>query len=103
MVDAINLSAQTSTNLLALRRTTEAIAVTQERLSTGLRVNSAIDDPIAFFDSRGLTNRASDLQVLKDDIDQAVSITEVAVTGLESIEDLVEQMKGLALDAQSDS
>lgn len=103
MVAGINLSAATSTNLLALQRTTEAIAVTQERLSTGLRVNSAIDDAIAFFNAQTLSTRASDLLVLKDDIDLAVSAAETAVTGLESIQDIVEQMKGLALSAKSDA
>lgn len=103
MVDAISLSSATISNLLALRRTTEAIGKTQERLSTGLKVNSAVDDAIAFFDARTLTHRATDLLVLKDDIDQAVSTVETAVTAIESIEDLVEQMKGLALAAKSDS
>ena len=39
----INLSTATRTNLLSLTRTTDLIARTQERLSTGLKVNSAID------------------------------------------------------------
>ena len=103
MVTEISLSVATASNLLALRRTTEAIAKTQERLSTGLRVISAVDDSIAFFDARGLTNRTTDLLVLKDDIDQAISAAETAVTGVASIQDIVEQMKGLALDARSDS
>ena len=103
MVGAIVLSAATHTNLLALQRTTKAIEITQERLSTGLRVNSAIDDSIAFFSASTLTHRASDLQVLKDDIDQAISSANTAVTGIEAIDDIVEQMKGLALSAKSDA
>ncbi|MBT4939279.1 MAG: flagellin [Rhodospirillaceae bacterium] len=103
MVGEISLSAATQTNLLALQRTTKAIEITQERLSTGLRVNSAVDDSIAFFSASTLTHRAADLQVLKDDIDQAVSSAETAVSALEAIDDIVEQMKGLALSAKSDS
>jgi hypothetical protein len=49
MVGEVSLSAATRTNLLALQRTTQAIEITQKRLSTGLRVNSAIDDSVAFF------------------------------------------------------
>ena len=49
MVDDINLSGATRTNLLALQTTTNLIGRTQERLSTGLKVNSALDDAIAFF------------------------------------------------------
>ena len=55
MADQVNLSGATRTNLLALQRTTDLISRTQERLSTGLKVNSAIDDAIAFFQSRSLT------------------------------------------------
>jgi len=103
MADSINLSGATRTNLLALQRTTDLISRTQERLSTGLKVNSAIDDAIAFFQSRSLSDRASDLAVLKDTIDQGISTVETAVSGIEAISDLVEQMKGIALGAQSDA
>ena len=70
MVTAINLSAATATNLLALQRTTDAIARTQERLATGLKVNSAIDNSVAFFDAATLSGRATDLQLLKTRIAQ---------------------------------
>ena len=103
MADQVNLSGATRTNLLALQRTTDLISRTQERLSTGLKVNSAIDDAIAFFQSRSLTDRAGDLAVLKDTIDQGISTVETAVQGIESISNLVEQMKGIALGAQSDA
>ena len=99
----VNLSAATRTNLLALQRTTDLIARTQERLSTGLKVNSAIDDAIAYFQAKSLTDRAGDLAVLKGDIDQGVSSIESASSGIESISDVVEQMKGVALSAKSDA
>ena len=99
----INLSGATRTNLLALQQTTNLISRTQERLSTGLKVNNAIDDAIAFFQARSLSDRASDLSVLKDSIDQGISSVETAVAGIEAISDIVEQMKGLALGAKSDA
>jgi len=99
----INLSSATRTNLLALQNTTNLISRTQERLSTGLKVNSAIDDAIAFFQARSLSDRARDLSVLKDSVDQSISSVETAVQGIEAIADIVEQMKGLALSAKSDA
>ena len=99
----INLSTATRTNLLSLTRTTDLIARTQERLSTGLKVNSAIDDAIAFFQARSLSDRASDLTLLKSSIDLSINTVEVAAVGIESITGVVEQMKGLALAAKSDS
>ena len=98
----VNLSTATRANLLSLTRTTDLIAQTQERLSTGLKVNSAIDDAIAFFQARSLSDRASDLALLKSSIDLGVNTVEVAATGIESITGIVEQMKGLALAAKSD-
>lgn len=103
MGDDINLSGATRTNLLALQRTTDLIARTQERLSTGLKVNSAVDDAIAFFQARTLSDRAGDLAVLKDDIDQGISSVETAVSSIEAISDIVEQMKGIALASKSDT
>lgn len=100
---SINLSGATRTNLLALQRTTDLISRTQERLSTGLKVNSAIDDAIAFFQSRSLSSRAGDLAVLKGTIDQGISTVETAINGIEAVSDLVQQMKGIALGAQSDA
>jgi flagellin len=103
MVDGINLSSATRTNLLALQQTTNVISRTQERLSTGLKVNSAIDDAIAYFQSRSLSDRASDLAVLKDTVNQGVSAVETAVIGIDGISNIVDQMKGIALSAQSDA
>ena len=100
MATEIILSAGTSSDILALQRTTAAIEIAQKRLSTGLKVGSAIDDSIAYFTSQTLSNRAADLLTLKDDIDQAVTAANTAVTGLESINDIVEQMKGLAQSAK---
>ena len=99
----VNLSTATRANLLSLTRTTDLIAQTQERLSTGLKVNSAIDDAIAFFQARSLSDRASDLTLLKSSIDLGVNTVEVAAIGIESITGIVEQMKGLALAAKSDA
>lgn len=99
----INLSTATRTNLLSLTRTTDLIARTQERLSTGLKVNSAIDDAIAFFQARSLSDRASDLTLLKSAIDLSINTVEVAAIGIESIVGVIEQMKGLALAAKSDA
>lgn len=103
MAESVNLSGATRTNLLALQNTTSLVARTQERLSTGLKVNSAIDDAISFFQARSLQDRASDLSVLKDSIDQGISSVEAAVNGVEAVTDLVNQMKGIALGSLSDA
>ena len=103
MPDKIELSAAIRSNLLTLSRTTDLIDRTQDRLSTGLRVASALDDAAALFAARGLSNRADDLTGLKSDIDQGISTIEAAIAGVEAITELVEQAKGLAITAKATS
>jgi len=99
--DKINLTAGVRANLLSLQRTTDLIDIVQTRLSTGLKVNSAIDDASAFFTARALTNRADDLTNLKENIDLSISALQAAITGIEAITELVEQAKGLANTAKA--
>ena len=68
MVAKTQLSPALAANILALERTTEAIRVTQRRLSTGLRVGSAAEDSAAFFQAQALTSRATQLLIVKDGI-----------------------------------
>ena len=100
MVDKVTLTSAVRNNLLTLQRTASLIGRTQTRLATGLRVNSALDDASAFFSSRALSNRASDLNTLKSDIDQAVSSITAAINGIDGITELIEQAKGLANSAK---
>ncbi len=101
MAQEITLSSATRTNLLSLQNTTGLIGRTQERLATGLKVNTAIDDALAFFKARNLNSRASDLQSVKDGIMGGISVLKAAVQGLESIESVLKQMKALAQSAVS--
>jgi len=97
----ITLSSATRANLLSLQSTQGLIGKTQERLATGLKVNSALDDALAFFKARNLNSRASDLSSIKDAITGGISVLKAAVQGLESIESVLKQMKALAQSAIS--
>jgi len=101
MAQEITLSTATRTNLLSLQNTTSLIGRTQERLATGLKVNNAIDDALAFFKARNLNSRASDLQSIKDEITGGINVIKAATQGLESMESLLKQMKALAQSAVS--
>jgi flagellin-like hook-associated protein FlgL len=101
MGDVPALSTATRTNLLSLQRTTNLIGRTQERLASGLKVNSAIDDALAFFKARNLNARANDLAAIKDDIVNGISVLRATVQGLETIESILKQMKALAQSAVS--
>lgn len=97
----VTLSASVRQSLLSLQGTTNLIERTQGRLSTGLRVASAIDDPVSFFSAKSLSDRAGDLLEKKDGIDQGISTVTGALDGVEGIEALVRQMKGIANSMKS--
>ncbi len=101
MAGDITLSSATRTNLLSLQNTSNLIGQTQQRLATGLKVNSALDDALAFFKARNLNSRASDLSAIKDQIQGGVSVITAAVQGLESMESVLKQMKAIAQSAIS--
>ena len=101
MANDITLSSATRTNLLSLQNTSSLIGQTQERLATGLKVNSALDDALAFFKARNLHSRATDLSSIKDQISGGVSVLTAATQGLESMESVLKQMKAIAQSAIS--
>jgi flagellin-like hook-associated protein FlgL len=97
----IKLSSAIRSNLLSLQQTSSLVAQTQGRLSTGLKVGSAIDDATAFFQAKALSDRASDLSGKKDGIDQGISSLSTALKAMEAVEDVLKQMKGVLLSAKS--
>lgn len=100
MTTDVVLGASQRNVLLALQATQAGINRTQLRLSTGLRVNSALDDPQNFFQLRALSTRATQLNLLLDSIGQAVSTIEQASSAVTSVETFVTQAQSLANQAQ---
>lgn len=99
MADSIALSSSIRSNLLLLQQTTVQLDKTQLRLATGNKVNSALDGPANFFAAKGLSQRAGDLDGLKDNIGQAISTVKGADEGISSIETFIEQARGLTTQA----
>ena len=97
----ITLTAGVRQNLLSLQQTASQLTVTQNRLATGKKVNSAFDNPTSFFTSQSLSNRASDLSSLLDQIGQATQTLDAANQGLTSLTSLIQQALSTAKQAQS--
>lgn len=95
----ISLTASMRSNLLSLQNTSKLMDQTQERLSTGKKVNSAIDNPSSYYTARSLNNRAGDLSALLDSMGQGISTIKAANEGIESITSFVEQAKAVAANA----
>ena len=92
----IALSASVRQNLLSLQSTAELLATTQIRLSTGKKVNTALDDPTNYFTAQGLDSRASDISNLLDSIGNGVQVLQAANTGITSLQKLVDTAKSIA-------
>jgi flagellin-like hook-associated protein FlgL len=99
----ITLTASIRSNLLSLQNASTLLDITSERLSTGKKVNSALDNPSSFFTARGLTNRASDLSARKDGLGQAISLLQATDKSINNITKLIAQAKATAQSAQEAS
>ena len=98
-MSGITLSASVRQNLLSLQSTADLLSTTQNRLSTGNKVNTALDNPTNFFTAQGLNNRASDINNLLDGIGNGVQILQAANTGITSLQKLVDSAKSIANQA----
>ena len=95
-MSGIVLSASVRQNLLSLQSTADLLATTQNRLSTGKKVNTALDNPTNFFTAASLDNRANDLNNLLDGIGNGVQVLQAANTGITSLQKLVDTAKSIA-------
>ncbi|MGY3234605.1 flagellin [Bradyrhizobium sp. USDA 4472] len=98
-MSGIVLSASVRQNLLSLQSTADLLATTQSRLSTGKKVNSALDNPTNFFTAQSLDNRASDINNLLDGIANGVQVLQAANTGITSLSKLLDSAKSIANQA----
>ncbi|MDH3883055.1 MAG: hypothetical protein OET63_02475 [Desulfobacterales bacterium] len=100
-LNTVNLTAGMRANLFSLQQTSRDFEITQKRLATGLKVNTALDDPINFFAAQEHRLRASDLNGRKDGMSEAIQTIKAANVGLEGIASLLAQAKSLAQSALS--
>ena len=84
-MEDIELTASMRTNLLSLQSTQSLMDMTQERLSSGLKVNSAIDNPASYYTAQSLNNRANDLSALLDSMGQGIQTIKAADEAIQTI------------------
>src|SRR6202034_2811099 len=95
-MSGIVLSASVRQNLLSLQSTASLLATTQNDLSTGNKVNSALDNPTSYFTASSLNDRASDISNLLDGIGNGVQVLQAANTGITSLQSLVASAQSIA-------
>lgn len=96
----ISLTTSMKSNLLSLQNITKQQDKTAINLSTGQKVNSAIDNPSAYYTAQSLSHRASDLSALLDTMEQAIQTIKAATTTLETGAELLGQATAIAAQVQ---
>jgi flagellin len=86
-----------------LNNTSEKLGQVQNRISTGLAINSAKDNAAVWAIAQGQRADISSLGAVKSSLDRATSIADVASTAGTSISDLLVQMKTKVVAAMDPS
>jgi len=95
----VTLTAAIRSNLLSLRSTTSKMETTTERLATGKKVSSAVDNPTNYFAAEGYNERADGLSARLDGMGEAIQTINAADNGITTLKGFLSQMKGVANDA----
>lgn len=101
MAQEVTLTASMRANLISLQNTEVLLNRTQERLATGKKVNSALDNPLNYFAASAHMQRASDLTERKDGMGEAIQTIKAANNGIEGIKALLANAKGLVEAART--
>ena len=91
----ITLTSASRNSLILMQAGSSLLTRTENRLSTGLKVSSAIDNAVNYYKSKALTDRSSDFLNRKDDIDQGISSMKAGITGGTLADSILRQMKGI--------
>jgi flagellin len=98
-LSSVSLSASARANLSALQNTSQLLQTTQQHLSTGKAVNSAVDNATAYFASQGFLNRASQLSDVKNNLATSLQVVTSATNSISDVSTVVSQLNGIVTQA----
>ena len=96
-----NMSANIAAN--AMTRNERSMSSTMERLSTGIRINSAKDDAAGLAISSKMTSQINGLNQAVRNANDAISMIQVAEGALKEVTNMFQRMRELGIQASSDS
>ncbi|MBX9846321.1 MAG: hypothetical protein K2Z80_31400 [Xanthobacteraceae bacterium] len=99
-MSGVTLSPGIRSTLLSLQATAARTSAIQTRLATGQRITSALDNPTSFFTAQSLAARASELNVLLDNVAQAQQTVKTVTQGISALSKLVQSARSLAQQAR---
>ena len=96
-----NVSAmQTESNLLS---SSNAVAKSMQRLSSGLRISTAADDAAGYAISEGLTSQVNGLNEASDNTNNAISMVQTASSSLNNVQNMLQRVRELAVQYDNGS
>ncbi len=99
------MAMQINTNLgamnaqLSLNRTSHGLSTSMERLSSGLRINSAKDDAAGLAITDKMTSQIRGMTVAARNANDGISMAQTAEAGMGNITDTLQRMRDLAVQA----
>jgi flagellin-like hook-associated protein FlgL len=98
MVD-ISLTKSLRSTVAMLNKVSDESAAASQRLTTGIKVQTALDDPSAYISAKNLSLHAAALDKYLERLDQGLGVIKAADNGLTSITDSIDTLKGVVTRA----
>lgn len=99
MAMVINTNIQSISSQRLLGKTNDSLAISMERLSSGLRINSAKDDAAGLAISDKMTSQIRGMTVAVRNANDGISMAQTAEAGMGNITDTLQRMRDLAVQA----
>jgi flagellin len=103
MTNSVHTNTSAQIALQNLTRTNDRMSDVQGRISTGLKVQGAKDNAAIWAIAQGQRADIGALAAVKQSLDRATSVADVALTAGESISDLLNQLKEKVITARDES
>jgi flagellin len=101
----MSLSILTNTSAMqtqiSLNNSSSAVSTAMQRLSSGLRINSAADDAAGYAISQGLTSQVNGLQQASQNVSDATSMVQTADSALNNVQSMLQRVSELAVQYQN--
>src|ERR1700745_1083012 len=86
---------------IGLSKSSMAVSQAMQRLSSGLRINSAADDAAGYAISQGLTAQVNGLQQASQNVSDALSMVQTADSALNNVQTMLQRVSELAVQYQN--
>jgi flagellin len=86
---------------ISLNKSSNAVSTAMQRLSSGLRINSAADDAAGYAISQGLTVQVNGLQQASQNVSDATSMVQTADSALNNVQSMLQRISELAVQYQN--